>query len=403
MKFYLAVIFICSALQIHAQNWVVGTTYYTPNTYVEYIFGNMPIIISTPHGGILTPSNIPNRTDALCGTTITTVTDSNTDDLARALDTSLRNLMGCRPHTIICRLERTKLDMNREINEAACGNAIAITTWNNYHAMIDTARKYIIAKFGRGLFIDLHGHGHPTQRHEIGYLLSASDLRASDTYINSASTVASSSIRSLVANNNNNFNHVQLLKGTTAFGTLLANAGYPSVPSQQDTAPAAADEYFNGGYNTLRWGSTSGGLLDALQIETNFTGVRNTTANIKKFADSLARVIKRYIEFNMMSPTQLNQCQTATGIFNVNYSQKAALFSFYPNPSYKGVVVVNLLQFQPKTIVTLTDINGRLLLKNTVYRTNSFTLLLPPTAKGNYFIKIEADKKTDIQKIFIAK
>jgi hypothetical protein len=385
-----------------AQTWIPGSTYFNSNTYVEYIFGNMPLIISAPHGGTIAPSTIPDRTATICGTSsVTTVTDSNTDDLARALDTSLRNLLGCRPHTIICRLDRIKIDMNREINEATCGNTIAQTTWYNYHAYIDTARKYILAKYGRGLFIDLHGHGHTKQRLEIGYLLTDSELRSSDTYLNSNSAVNNSSIKKLIGNNLGNVNHVELLKGATAFGTMMANIGYPSVPSQQDPAPLSTDEYFNGGYNTARWGSRDSGLIDGFQIETNFTGVRNSTANIKKFADSLAKVIKKYIETHILTPAQLAQCQATTGVFNLSQGLQRGLFSFYPNPVTTGNINIQLNKNYQKIILKLFDNKGSIIIQQSFLNSQQIKLSLPKQLKGLFLLEIQTDKAWEVQKILI--
>lgn len=279
-----------------AQVYVVGNSYFNSNNYVEYIYGNLPIIISAPHGGSLKPASIPDRNNTSCGISTTTVQDSKTDELARALNTSLFNLTGRRPHIILCLLSREKLDMNREINEAACGNIIAQTTWFDYHDFIHVARTRIMTTYGRGLFIDLHGHGHAIQRNEIGYTLTDATLRQNDNYLNQASVSNSSSIRALTQNNLTNQTHAQLIRGLKSFGTLLANAGYPTVPAQQDPAPASGDPYFDGGYNTGRWGSRDSGVVDAIQIETNFDGIRNTTAGINKFADSLARVIRTYME-----------------------------------------------------------------------------------------------------------
>ena len=130
----------------------------------------------------------------------------------------------------------------------------------------------------------------------MGYTIPDYILRQTDASLNQVSVSNNSSIRALVQNNLTNQTHAQLIRGPKSMGTLLANAGDPPVSSQQDPAPASGDPYFDGGYNTERWGSSDSGLVDAIQIETNFDGVRNSTANINKFADSLARVIKSYIE-----------------------------------------------------------------------------------------------------------
>jgi hypothetical protein len=86
-----------------------------------------------------------------------------------------------------------------------------------------------------------------------------------------------------------------MIRGEFALGTLLAARGYPSVPSQQDVAPASIDPYFDGGYNTVRYGSRDSMTIDAIQIECNFTGVRNTAANRTAFATQSADALKIYL------------------------------------------------------------------------------------------------------------
>src|SRR5437763_3043066 len=90
---------------------------YGVNSYTEYHQGTLPMGISVPHGGSLTPTSIPDRT---CNNT-TTVTDSYTISLAKQIDTSLFNLTGKHPHLIYCNLKRTKIDCNRVIVEGECG------------------------------------------------------------------------------------------------------------------------------------------------------------------------------------------------------------------------------------------------------------------------------------------
>lgn len=122
---------------------------YGVNNYTEYDKGTLPIIISVPHGGSLTPSTIPDRT---CNSP-TLVTDGYTISLARQIDSSLFNLTGKHPHIIYCNLKRTKIDCNREIIEGACGNAEAIQAWNEFHNFIDTAESIAQNQFPERHFI----------------------------------------------------------------------------------------------------------------------------------------------------------------------------------------------------------------------------------------------------------
>jgi hypothetical protein len=79
----------------------------------------------------------------------------------------------------------------------------------------------------------------------------------------------------------------ELLRGPTSLGGLLATRGVPAVPSPQAPAPLVGEDYFSGGYNTDRHGSRRGALVDAIQIECHFTGVRDTPDSRARFAGIL--------------------------------------------------------------------------------------------------------------------
>lgn len=257
-----------------------GTTCYGKQQFIEYAPGSFPIVISVPHGGAVAPAAIPDRTG-------TTVTDLNTIELGRAIAAALAARAGRAPHLVICHLRRTKLDANREIVEAAQGNADAVQAWNEYHAFIDQAMTMALST-GRGFYIDLHGHGHAIQRLELGYLLSASQLDLADATLNGGSFGNISSLRLALTSSTLPF--ASLLRGPQSLGGLLG-AATPSVPSPAAPSPGA-DPYFEGGYSTERHTAR----LPGLQIETNFSGVRDNAGNIAAFADRLATAVLAFVE-----------------------------------------------------------------------------------------------------------
>ncbi|MBL0023956.1 MAG: hypothetical protein IPO98_02575 [Saprospiraceae bacterium] len=128
-----AILIACHLLfyQIHSQ------TIYGENNYIEYSVGTLPLVISVPHGGNLSPDDIPTRT---CNSP-TTVTDANTVELGRLIDTAFMNLTGCHPHMIYCHLRRTKIDCNRPIGDGTCGNITAEKAWNEFQDFIIAAQK----------------------------------------------------------------------------------------------------------------------------------------------------------------------------------------------------------------------------------------------------------------------
>lgn len=267
-----------------AQPFEPGTTYFGRSNYIEYIAGDLPIILSAPHGGTLQPAELPLRTYG------TFATDTNTEDLARRIRTEIQNRIGHVPHIIICRLDRDKIDANRDIVEGAQGHPLTEIAWTEFQNYIGAARTNATTLHGRGFYIDLHGHGHSIQRLELGYLLTAADLRLTDGTLNAAFYENKSSIRALSQFSPLTF--PQLLRGDSSFGALIADLGYPAVPCPDDPAPAVGDDYFNGGYNTVQHGSRDGGMIDGLQIESNYTGVRDSIANRTAFAQAIAQSLE---------------------------------------------------------------------------------------------------------------
>jgi hypothetical protein len=361
-----------SLLCIQGQAQVI----YGKNNYTQYHQGSLPIIISVPHGGLVDPSSIPDRT---CGSP-TTVTDSYTIELARQIDTALFNLTGCRPHLIICNLRRTKIDCNRNIAYGACGNLEAETAWNEFHNFIDTAQ--LISQnvhAGRAFYIDLHGHGKPILRLELGYGITGSELNNIDSFLNTPAQIASSSIGNLVNTNINGYTHAELLRGDFALGTLLANAGFPSVPSRQTPHPDAT-AYFYSGYNTNNHTCiSSGNTVNGLQMECHQT-VRFDYLNRKTFADSLAITLANYLQIHQN--LNLMNCGSTTSI-NENNTLENNSINVFPNP------VLDILQFPTENVngnyeMIIINTLGEVVLK----ATNQKRLNVSHLTSGLYFMRL---------------
>lgn len=265
------------------------------NRYTEYHAGDLPVILSAPHGGRERPESIPDRADG------TFSFDTNTQELARAIAAEFQERTGRPLHVVICRLHRRKLDCNREIEEGAAGQPAAKQAWNEYHGFLDSARAAVIEKFGRGLYLDLHGHGHKNQRLELGYLHSARTLAQPDDALNKPEIVAESSLRGLAAKSKTPY--AELIRGPLSFGALLESQGFTSTPSPREPIPATP--YFNGGYSTVRHARMAGPIC-GLQIETNYKGVRDTSASRQKFAAATYTVVAKFLQahLDLQMPTR---------------------------------------------------------------------------------------------------
>lgn len=93
---------------------------------------------------------------------------------------AIYRMTGHYPHVIINNLHRTRVDPNRNIEEAADGNPDAEKAWNRFQGYIDSASDLVTGEFGKGLFINLHGHRHLIRRTELRYLLSGEELQFDD-------------------------------------------------------------------------------------------------------------------------------------------------------------------------------------------------------------------------------
>ena len=264
-----------------------GQHYYGRRDYVEYIPGELPLILAATHGGRLVPSEIPDRSYGVVRN------DLNSLELTLEMRQALIDLTGQAPHVILSHLHRSKLDANREIEEAAQDSPYAEQAWREFHDWVVTARATVSADFGRGLFVDIHGHGHDNQRLELGYLLTSDELNRPDINLNSLDVVARTSIRELGRTSPIPFS--QLLRGPTSLGGLFREEDIPSVPSPAAPGPGD-DPYFRGGYNTRRHGSLDDAeVIDGIQIEHHWTGVRDNEGSRTLYAAKAAAVIRAFM------------------------------------------------------------------------------------------------------------
>jgi hypothetical protein len=268
--------------------YVPGQSYFSRDSAIEYIAGDAPVIFSAPHGGALTPPEIATRT---CGTT---TTDLHTEELVRQLRVAFLDHTGRHPHVVINRLSRSKLDANRDVQEATCGDANATVAWVAWHGFLDVAKQAVTANGGKGWYVDVHGHGHAIQRLELGYDVPSATLGLSDAALDASPAVeAASSVRTL-SRDDTSRSFSALLRGPTSLGALYAAEGFPAVPSVADPSPGGAP-YFDGGFNVARYGCRDGGTLCGVQIEANLTGVRDSAASRARFAAATVRILERYL------------------------------------------------------------------------------------------------------------
>ena len=253
--------------------------------FIRHWPGELPIVLSVPHDGAAKPTDIPDRPRGV------TVRDSYSAALGHALRDALRERCGAAPQLIICELSRKKVDCNREIGEGAAGQPKAAQVWREYHAFIDDAEAAVLTRSKHGLYLDIHSHGHPKPRIEIGYLLKASELRLTDERLDADRSVADrSSIRWLSQRTPAKFS--ELLRGETSLGGLFAARGVAAAPSPREVL-LLDDPYFNGAYDIEAHGSRDKSQLDAAQLEVPGP-MRDTPAHRAVTAKAIAESLEAY-------------------------------------------------------------------------------------------------------------
>ena len=263
-----------------------GEATFGRNNYIEFIPGDMPVVVSSPHGGYLKPAEIKDRTYGVLGS------DSNSQEYTREVAHYLLKLTGRRPHVIINRLYRKKLDANREIKEACQGDKWSEQAWAEYHKYINDARAWVTSRCGKGHYLDFHTNAHAAKWVELGQMLSATDLNRGDSALNDVAFVNKSSLRALAKLPGRAL--ADIVRGPKSLGALLMSRGYKAVPSPKYPHPAGQG-FFYGGYNTYTHGSRTSGTIDGTQVETYWDMI-NSLSERDDYSFKLALSIRDFVE-----------------------------------------------------------------------------------------------------------
>lgn len=268
------------------------------SSYIEYRTGNFPLIITVPHGGSQTDLSLTLRTTTNCpDPEFTTVYDTNTPELAELIDSVVFAKTGKYPYVIFCRLKRTYIDVNRKLEYAIPqGSVAAKSIYDKFYDYIDQSKNLIFAKYGSGLLLDIHAHGHEKQEVEIGYQLSTSQLNLSDSEIDISNLAGQSGIYNLSKTVSSKQTFSQILRGDNSFGTLLKANGIDCIPHKSNPSPGSTP-YFSGGYITKISGSGTGGTIDAIQLEFHRDS-RNDPKLRKNTAEQLVKTIELFFNLN---------------------------------------------------------------------------------------------------------
>lgn len=210
--------------------------------FVQTQKGELPIILSAPHGGKLDVPNVDVRKGEglpTGGSGFVVNRDTGTEELTQQVATAIENRFGKRPYFVIARSHRKYLDPNRP-PEIAYEDADAKPVYEAYHAALRDSCREVQQKFHKGLLLDIHGQG----------VAKDSVFRGSQN----GKTVTLLRER---------FGEAAHVGEKSLFGRLKSH-GWKVHPDPFDGTEQAN---FRGGYIVQTYGSHRGFGIDAMQLE----------------------------------------------------------------------------------------------------------------------------------------
>lgn len=241
-----------------------------PNDLLTVQEGQIPIILSAPHGGLLPiPGAEPRKGEGLQPgpSGYQTVRDVNTDRLALALSAAIEAKMGQKPYLVVAKFARKYADVNRP-STIGYESPAAKPVYEAYHQTLTRFCREVQQKWGRGLVLDIHGQG-----------------VSRDTIFRGTGNGKSLSL--LVERYG-----VKARNGPESFAGLLTARGCKIIPMNDSPEHSG----FTGGYITLTYGSRNYGM-DAIQLEFggDYTNKDKRKDTATKLAEAIADFARLYL------------------------------------------------------------------------------------------------------------
>ena len=245
--------------------------------YILKHSGQLPIILSAPHGGGLEAPGIPPRSgEALAKgpSGFFTGRDTGTEELAREVVVAIEKRFGKRPYLVASRLHRKYLDPNRPAAIAFDNTAIQ-PVYDLYHDSLAEYCREVTNQFRVGLLIDIHGQSSRTDTVFRGTKNGLTVSRLREKFGQAAHD------------------------GPQSLFGLLQTRGWTVVPDMLgqavavDKQPADKEQAgFTGGYIVQTYGSHQSQPIDAMQLE--FGASYRTAVQRPKTAAVLADALADY-------------------------------------------------------------------------------------------------------------
>ena len=231
--------------------------------------GDLPIIISAPHGGTMPIPGVPERKGEGMKTGAAGFfagRDENTELLAAAIAREIESRLGKKPFFVIAKAHRKFVDANRP-PEIAVEHPRAREVYDAYRGTLAKFCDDVQTRFGRGLLIDVHGQG-----------------SARDTVFRGTHNGATDALLAKMLGD-------KIHAGPQGLAGLLVARGINMKP----TDTSAETSGFTGGHIVQTYGKHEG--IGAVQCEfgMDFRAKPAIPATAEKFADAIADFARLYL------------------------------------------------------------------------------------------------------------
>lgn len=245
-----------------------------PHPLVTVEKGELPVILSAPHGGSQEiPGVMPREGKGLERRPGGFVTgrDTGTEELAAATARAIGQRMGKRPYLVAARSHRKFLDPNREAKEAYESEPARIV-YDAYHGALADACKTVRATYQRGLLLDLHGQASSAETVYRGTKNGATVSLLKQRFGDAAHT------------------------GEHSFFGQLRDRGFTVHPDPLD---GREQRGFTGGYIVQHYGGDGGFGIDAIQLEfgKDYRDKERREKTAAVLAEAVESFATRYLEW----------------------------------------------------------------------------------------------------------
>lgn len=198
--------------------------------------GDLPLVISAPHGGRVRVDGGADRTRGVL------VRDEDTAELALLAAQRVIDRLGAKPYLVAAQFSRKDADANRPAAEAFEHEASG-AHWRAYHAALRTAVDECRARFGEALLVDIHGQARQPE-------VIARGTRDGRTMAR---------LRERLGDD--------WLLGPSSLDSRLAARGHAVVPVTAPDGSRTKETLFDGGHIVATYGAASPDGIDAIQFE----------------------------------------------------------------------------------------------------------------------------------------